>query len=620
MPIVTVNLPNGQQAQVNAPEGATDEQILRFTKQQFEAGGFDQAPQEPAQQEGIDFGGIARRAAAGLIPTPLAIGAELAADPRGTLGKAEAIGAIGSGIIAEPVAGLAGLAAAPIPGARAGDVVESAREALTFQPRTEAGQQALQTTGQAVDAAISTPVAGLAGIGAAVTPGGRTGAEAVEEFRAGALEKLTAAAADPVADALGPTAGAVVKTIPTAAGLLTGAKPLAQASRQASKLKGLEAAKKIIDDPTSAKNVEFMVRGGKRVSDKAAKEAIRQGFNAPTVAFAKGSAKPDRAKFLKMLNVKRKGLDDLNFARSNRASDVVGDSLAQRIKHIKRVNQSAGQRIDQVAKGLKGERVDISGAKKGFIDSLDSDGVSVSLDADTGRNVASFAGSSFEDIPAAQKAIQSMINRLDRLGDSADALQAHRAKRFIDESISLGGQSGQGLTGRAQRSILELRKGIDDTLDSQFKDYARVNEAYSDTIGALNAFQDAAGSKVNLLGENAPKAIGTASRRLLSNAQSRVNMIDAITDIERVAEKTGAKFADDIASQAQFADILDGAFGTSAQTSLAGEVGKVSGGQVVRGVAEPVSAALEAGAGKIANLRGVNQGAAFRSLESILAR
>ena len=60
---------------------------------------------------------------------------------------------IGSGAIAEPIAGLAGIAQSINPlaeegaGARA---VEATREALTFQPRTQAGQQGLQSVGEAL--------------------------------------------------------------------------------------------------------------------------------------------------------------------------------------------------------------------------------------------------------------------------------------------------------------------------------------------------------------------------------------------------------------------------------------------------------------------------------------
>lgn len=71
---------------------------------------------------------------------------------------------IGSGIIAEPIAGLAGVAQAmpdysgPIPfllgqmfpDKSADDIVEATREALTYQPRSQAGQENMQAVGEAL--------------------------------------------------------------------------------------------------------------------------------------------------------------------------------------------------------------------------------------------------------------------------------------------------------------------------------------------------------------------------------------------------------------------------------------------------------------------------------------
>lgn len=56
-----------------------------------------------------------------------------------------------SGAIAEPIAGIAGIAKTITSGPEAGAAtVAATREGLTFQPRTEAGQQALQTVGEAI--------------------------------------------------------------------------------------------------------------------------------------------------------------------------------------------------------------------------------------------------------------------------------------------------------------------------------------------------------------------------------------------------------------------------------------------------------------------------------------
>jgi len=70
---------------------------------------------------------------------------------RDILGGIEAGGTILSGIVAGPVAGLAGIAQTLNPFAEQGagaQAVQDVQEALTFQPRTQAGQESLQAVGE----------------------------------------------------------------------------------------------------------------------------------------------------------------------------------------------------------------------------------------------------------------------------------------------------------------------------------------------------------------------------------------------------------------------------------------------------------------------------------------
>lgn len=139
-----------------------------------------QAPvSEPiVQQSG--FGGLARQ--------KFGIAPDLPA-PSSPLAVLEPALTLATGAVAEPLAGLAGVAqtlnplASPGAGARA---VEATREALTFQPRTPEGQAGLQTLGQALE-----PV--TQAIGAAETTLGDVGF-----------------------DIAGPIGGAIGQTIPTA--------------------------------------------------------------------------------------------------------------------------------------------------------------------------------------------------------------------------------------------------------------------------------------------------------------------------------------------------------------------------------------------------------------------
>ena len=112
-------------------------------------------------------------------------------------------------------------------------------------------------------------------------------------------------------------------------------------------------------------------------------------------------------------------------------------------------------------------------------------------------------------------------------------------------------------------------------------------------------------------GANADKATGTLLRRLLSNAQSRVTLLDSVNEIERVATKFGGKFNDDLLTQILFVDELDSVFGPVARTSLQG--------QLVQAIPTTRADLLTKAAGAVEQrVRGINEAGAFRSIKDLL--
>jgi len=75
-------------------------------------------------------------------------------DPRALVGAAETIATFGTGAVAEPVAGVVGLTTSPFQGAGQGvRNIQATRQALTYQPRTQAGQRAVSEIGQGLQPA-----------------------------------------------------------------------------------------------------------------------------------------------------------------------------------------------------------------------------------------------------------------------------------------------------------------------------------------------------------------------------------------------------------------------------------------------------------------------------------
>lgn len=129
-----ITLPNGVILR-NVPEGTSKEAIKRKAIAAGLATEQDFAPRQSFVER---FGGMV---------DPMM--GQNVIDPRSALAAGEVALAMGTGAIAEPVAGSVGLATAPFQGLQQGvQNIEATRQALTYQPRSEFGQRAVAGIGQ----------------------------------------------------------------------------------------------------------------------------------------------------------------------------------------------------------------------------------------------------------------------------------------------------------------------------------------------------------------------------------------------------------------------------------------------------------------------------------------
>ncbi len=344
----------------------------------------------------------------------------------------------------------------------------------------------------------------------------------------------------------------------------------------------------------------------KIIPDPLAKAAVKQGFKPGVVNAVKQSSPTTKANLLEMTKIKQKGMQNSRYEARNRPSDVVGNSLLERYKVIRKANQEAGKKINIEAKKLKGQPVDPSPAVDAFLSKLDEMGIG--LDA---NNKPMFQGSDIEGSTPSIKVVTNVIKRM-RETKPPDAYDLHRLKRYIDEQVTYGKGRGGDL-GRIEGVLKDLRKNVDSILDENFPDYNEVNSIYSETVGVLDEFQSIAGAKNNLLGGNSPKGVGVLLRRILSNAVSRTRLLDSVDSIENLAKKHGGKFDDDLLNQVLYANELDNRFGASSSTSFQGQIEQ----------AIPTSktdVAIQAAQAGIKKVKGINTEAAFKSIEELLKR
>lgn len=333
---------------------------------------------------------------------------------------------------------------------------------------------------------------------------------------------------------------------------------------------------------------------GEVVTDKVGKQAAWQGFDDGFIAMIKAASPKARKNMAAMLNITEKGKKNYKYSAVFRPLDVLGRSVLDRIKVVRKANTIATRSLDRVAKNLRGEQVDASPAINDFLSSLDD----MEIKFNPQNKTISFDASDIDELAGPQQAITRIINRMSKArndgGLPPDAYEVHRLKRYIDEVVDYGKSEG-GLSGKTKNVLKSLRHNLDGILDDNFPEYNQINTQYAETRGTMDALQDVAGKKMDFSGANSDKALGTLSRRLLSNAGSRVNLMDALAQLDdtaikyanatskdivpyrKIMERTGMKmpdFDDGMIEQSMFADTLDRMFGAHSKTSLLGDVEK----------------------------------------------
>lgn len=382
--------------------------------------------------------------------------------------------------------------------------------------------------------------------------------------------------------------------------------------------KEVEIRQTLRSDPYNAEVAGFKLVGTGVRPDTLAEEAMRQGWRPKFIASLKASSPADYSAARKMINLYEMGSKRANV--KTRPSDIVGETMLRRIQYVNSAKNQAGKQLESAAEKLKGQAIDYSPAVNNFISNLDQMGVKVGQnvqnpDFTVGKIGVSLRGSDIEGDDASAKLLKTIFERFST--DPPDAYGVHRAKRFIDTQVEYGGKT-EGLIGATERVVKKLRNDLNQVLRNSSEDYAMANTKYSDTIDALSNFQRAVGTKVNLEGPNADKALGQESRKFLTNYQSRVNMVDALENLEEIAKKYGFKPQDNITNQVIVANEIDRMFGAAAERSLREEMRSAMGTGVELARKGVTEAAMDLAKDVAERMRGINEENAIKALKALL--
>lgn len=507
------------------------------------------------------------------------------------MGMTEAGGSLMTGLAGTVAGGVAGAASLPFVGPqRAADIVQDVQGSMFMAPPSQVGNEYLQMAGD-IGEFIDQPAQWLGDqtLNLTGSPGAATAAYMTPDLILSAL-------------GIGGTkhAGKPAKQIPQYSPAYYA--DLLPEAAYSSRMPAITAAKRVGD--TVSEGVEFIgdlpvhtpgrkqtaglydearaegrsdgrtagfdIKDGRATRSASQQEALKQGWNPGLVANIRDASPATRAKLRTMVDEREKGFNDPRYEMDNPASDVVGDSIADRYNVVLRVNRDAGKRIDAEAKKLKREQVDFAPAMQRFEDALDE--MRVRRTMEDGEIKVDFNGSSIEGATGAENLIMKILKRGFNVDEPMSALTLHEMKRFIDEQVSYG-KLAEGLTGKAESAVKTLRHDIDALLDSKFDSYRVANEDYAETISLINEFQKNVGQSVDLTARDAAKQIGLSSRKIMSHQQRAAAMAENIDRLDELTRKHNVHFDDDVKQQALFVRMMDDMFGSQRKTSLQGDAG-----------------------------------------------
>jgi len=622
MPIATIQLDNGQIVDLEVPDGATEADIQSFIEQSM--------PQIQAMADQQAKDNAPKRTAMQKVDDTL-------------FGIGEPITTIGSAIIAEPLAGIAGIAQTLNPFAETGAgsrAVEATRNALTLQPITQAGQANVQSIGEA-----------LAPVG-----------EAIQNAEKGI--------GDTAFDATGSSlAGAIGQSLPTLAGELVGLGIFGRLTKGTKLLKNGKPTKElrvlldkrgldfetlppdaqasipeiagtsnafrfpesqdqviqrtVVNEISRGSKAEalakFRLDDGKVVNDLAAEEAIGQGWSAGGVQRTKVANAPTREKMLKMLTLQRQIDRGTKSKIRNRPTDIVGDSVMKRIEFMDKTVDTNARKLSALVESpaFRSSPVDARPVSDALTNALDD--LNVTYDPSDIRRGINFEGSNISADPTAKKAIKDIVRILDESG-GATAPRMHQLKKVLDGMIDYRKLPMREATPKAQGIIKDVRRALNQSLRDANPRYGDINDELSMALDATNDF-DKAIKSMRIDGESSASGIGTITRRILSNSVSRGEILDSLDKIEASTKSLGGRFDDNIENMVEFSNELEERFGSVAKTGIQNEMKKAV---VQAGRDGPKETLVSMGlnfAGNVAEkVMGKNDRNAFEAMREILDR
>ena len=472
------------------------------------------------------------------------------------------VGSVGSSVVAEPLAGLGGLATLAITGgdsAKAAEVVESAREALTYTPETAGSQAAMQAIGETL---------------APIAEG---------------LETVSSASGDTIYEWTGsPALAAAAYSLPTAALELAGIKGIrgVKQLKDADLRKGQRIALLDPELKYSESVAEVKLnKKGQLVEDKVGKKLVAEGVSPKDVAIITNSSPTTKFRMQSMVKTFEEGKGNDILAMSNRTTAEIGESVTRRLQVLQGKRKDLGSRLDSIVKGDLGKTpVNVSNSIASLNKILKDEGVLPRIRrGELSLPDGWYKGTSFDTkvMAPVRKTIEDAYKLFDiktTLGKT-DLASAHKLKKNLDEFINVAKLQEAGAAPNVMRSITDMRRAINDEL-SRVNSYGAVNKELSEVISVMDPFSKHLKPGEKWSDAKVSAVTGEAMKNLSADSAAAVELVSNLSSLDKVLKARGVPILDDPRALIQFRQTLLDNFNIEPRVPQT-EIGRTMGGLAV---------------------------------------
>ena len=411
------------------------------------------------------------------------------------------------------------------------DVTQSAEAGanmLTIPPLTEAGKQYTQTAVNAIE-----PVANAAMALAPMAP-------EMAALRSGLNQASTALQANMPSKA--PREASLPPDVP--------AKPAFEMAKKPALREALQ------QNTTESAGWKISPQSNRVVPNMLERNLIQDMVPEKTIVSLRNMPKTEKTAATQMLNIAENHIRNTPGSQTVAPSVVPGQRLMARFDKLKGIQENASKQIGKaVQNDLKGKQINISDIKDNFASNLENQGA-----------VVTNKGVNFKDLSGFEPTDKRLINETYRMlsRDSVDGADLHRAKMAISKRLNYtNNPSATKLSDAAENMLKNVRSQINDKLRENSSQYAQANDNFSKAASGIGPFMEAIGKKFDPESTRVENFTGTQLRKMLSNYSNGEQMIEAVHNLNDVANSfPGKKFGNEIIPLVRLNSDLEGILGS----------------------------------------------------------